>query len=77
MDLRFIGIDPNTNGGNCPAVWIDDAAREILVQGLKPDKETQARCGENSPMPDTEGIVRLPFRMIEIIRRACDEAEGS
>ncbi|MEV4970240.1 hypothetical protein [Streptomyces scopuliridis] len=77
MALRFIGIDPDTNSGNCPAVWIDDATREILVQGWNPDEETRARCGENSPMPDTEGIVRLPYRMVEIIRKACDEAEGS
>ncbi|WP_406114537.1 hypothetical protein [Streptomyces sp. NBC_01014] len=75
MALRFIGIDPNTNSGNCPAVWIDDERQEVLFQGWKPDAETEADCSSSSPRPDSEGIVRLPYRMIELIRKACDEAE--
>lgn len=76
MALRFIGIDPNTNGGNCPGVWIDDVKKEVLFQGWKPDAETEAACAENSPLPSSEGVVRLPYRMIQLIRKACDEAEG-
>lgn len=77
MAPRFIGIDPNTEQGSCPAVWIDAEKEEFLFQGEKPDKETEATCAMDSPRPDHEGIVRLPYRMVEIIRRACDEAEGS
>ncbi|KOG89233.1 hypothetical protein [Streptomyces varsoviensis] len=77
MALRFIGIDPDTDQGNCPAVWIDDEKKEVLFQGWKPDEGTKALCATASPLPETEGIVRVPYRMIELIRKACDEAEGS
>jgi hypothetical protein len=77
MALRFIGIDPNTGGGNCPAVWVDDEKQELVFQGWKPDEAITARCAQDSPLPEAEGIVRLPYRMAEIIRRALDDAEGS
>ncbi|WP_330458060.1 hypothetical protein OIB37_14830 [Streptomyces sp. NBC_00820] len=78
MVLRFVGIDPNTGGGNCPAVWVDDEKQEIVFQGWKPDEVTAERCAQDSPLPETEGIVRLPYRMAEIIRKALDDAaEGS
>lgn len=75
MALRFIGIDPDSDHGNCPAVWIDDEKQEVLFQGWKPDGTTAAVCGAHSPPADSEGIVRLPYRMIELIRKATDEAE--
>lgn len=77
MALRFIGIDPNTNSGNCPAVWIDDTTREIVFQGWTSDEVTREQCAQDSPLPDSEGIVRLPYRMAEIIRKACDAAEDA
>jgi hypothetical protein len=76
MALRFIGIDPDTGGGNCPAVWVDTTNQEILVQGWRPDPATEAECANDSPRPETETIVRVPVRMAEIIRKALDEAEG-
>lgn len=79
MALRFIGIDPNTGGGNCPAVWVDekqDGEKELVFQGWLPDEATEAACAENSPRPDTEGIVRIPARMVPLIREACDVAEA-
>jgi hypothetical protein len=33
MGLRFIGIDPATNGGNCPSVWVDEETGDFLFQG--------------------------------------------
>ncbi|MFJ8209709.1 hypothetical protein [Streptomyces sp. NPDC096033] len=77
MDLKFIGIDPETGGGNCPAVWLDEKRQEIVFQGWTADEETTQRTRQDSPLPDTEGVVRLPYRMIEIIRKALDEAAGS
>lgn len=77
MALRFVGIDPETNGGNCPAVWVDAETREILFQGWKPDEKARAECAAYSPRPASEDIVRLPYRMIELIRKACDEAESA
>lgn len=77
MALRFIGIDPNTNGGNCPAVWVDDSTRELVFQGWKPDDAMEFACAQDSPLLGSEGIVRLPHRMVELIRKACDAAEGA
>ena len=33
MTLRFLGIDPDTNGINCPAVFTDDATGDLIFQG--------------------------------------------
>lgn len=33
MALLFIAIDPNTNGLNCPAVFIDEETGDLLFQG--------------------------------------------
>ncbi|WP_078877122.1 hypothetical protein [Streptomyces sp. 150FB] len=77
MALRFIGIDPNTNSGNCPAVWVDDSTRELVFQGWKPDGAMESACAQDSPLLASEGIVRLPYRMVELIRKACDAAEGA
>ncbi|MFD8964530.1 hypothetical protein ACFV0C_05895 [Streptomyces sp. NPDC059568] len=77
MALRFIGIDPDTGGGNCPAVWIDDDKRELVLQGWKADDETAARTQQDSPLSESEAVIRLPYRMIDTVRKALDAAEGS
>jgi hypothetical protein len=73
--LRFVGIDPETGDGNCPAAWVDEDAADLLLQGWKADAETESECRKNSPLPDTEAVIRIPARMIPIIRKACDAAE--
>lgn len=75
MALRLIGIDPNTGGGNCPAVWVDSEKHEIVFQGWKADEHTTAQTRADSPLPNSETVIRLPYRMIDIIRKACDDAE--
>ncbi|WP_373561261.1 MULTISPECIES: hypothetical protein [unclassified Streptomyces] len=54
-------------------------AKEVLFQGWKPDAETHAQCEATSPangsVPDTEAIIRIPARMIPMIREACDAVE--
>ncbi|MFE7241704.1 hypothetical protein [Streptomyces sp. NPDC057582] len=77
MALRFIGIDPETGGGNCPAVWVDEDKKEIVLQGWNADDETTARTQQDSPLPDSEAVIRLPYRMIPVIRKALDDAEGA
>ncbi|MEV6190725.1 hypothetical protein [Streptomyces albidoflavus] len=77
MTLVFFGTDPNSGGGNCPAVWVDtDTAQgpELVLQGKFADAPTQAACSQDSPPADDEGIVRIPLSMVEQIRRACDAA---
>ncbi|WP_317619997.1 hypothetical protein [Streptomyces sp. CBMA156] len=77
MALRFIGIDPNTGDDECPTVWYDDEADEIVVQGWKATEKLRATCRETGSIPDSEDVVRLPARMVPILRKACDAAEGT
>ncbi|WP_329159098.1 hypothetical protein OHB49_08195 [Streptomyces sp. NBC_01717] len=77
MTLRFIAKDPNTNGENCPTVWIDEEKQEFVIQGWNPDEDTRTECLTTGPIPDTEGVVRLPVRMAGVLREACDVAEGT
>ncbi|MFS4103463.1 hypothetical protein [Streptomyces sp. PD-S100-1] len=81
MSLRFIGIDPNTGQGESPTVWVDERKGEVVIQGWKPDAETEAECarfqapGHAVGIPDHEQVVRIPARMTSILREACDAAE--
>ncbi|MET9508333.1 hypothetical protein ABZX62_07610 [Streptomyces flavidovirens] len=75
MALRFIAKDPNTNGENCPTVWVDEERGEFVIQGWKADEATQAECLTVGPIPDTETVLRLPVRMAGVLREACDAAE--
>ncbi|PKV88189.1 hypothetical protein [Streptomyces sp. TLI_146] len=82
MDLEFVGIDPNTGGGGSPTVWIEDEAAEIVVQGWKADARLEATIcgtdwvpGHTRGIPDHEAVVRIPVRMVPILREACDVAE--
>ncbi|MEU9518272.1 hypothetical protein [Streptomyces sp. NPDC048224] len=81
MTLRFIGIDPNTGQGESPTVWVDEVKQELVIQGWKPDATTEAECaafelpGHAVGIPDHEAVVRVPVRMVSILREACDAAE--
>ncbi|MFC7219206.1 hypothetical protein ACFQLX_13665 [Streptomyces polyrhachis] len=81
MPLLFIGIDPNTGDGESPTVWVDTDAKELVLQGWKPDPELHAQCaafeapGHAVGIPDSEQLVRIPARMIGDIRKACDALE--
>ncbi|MBB1244898.1 hypothetical protein GL263_15185 [Streptomyces durbertensis] len=75
MTLRFIGIDPATDGDECPTVWVDEATADLVIQGWRADEVTEAECRESGKIPDTEGVVRIPVRMAQILREACDAAE--
>lgn len=75
MALRFIAKDPESNGQHCPTVWVDDEAREFVIQGWKASEALEALCLAAGPIPDGEAVVRLPIRMVAAIREACDVAE--
>ncbi|MFF9279494.1 hypothetical protein [Streptomyces griseosporeus] len=81
MSLRFIGIDPNTGQGESPTVWVDEKSGDLVIQGWKPDADTQAECaafevpGHAVGIPEHEQVVRVPARMASILRKACDVAE--
>lgn len=81
MKLRFIGIDPNTGTGESPTVWVDEGKAELIIQGWKPTPALQAACaahevpGHAVGIPDHEAVIRIPARMVPILREACDAAE--
>lgn len=68
MAIRFLCIDPDTNGGNCPAVFLDDETGDILVQGwVETNPNTLAETAEHSPLAGNEMVIRLPARMRDMI----------
>ncbi|WP_269853528.1 hypothetical protein [Streptomyces sp. RPT161] len=75
MALRFIGIDPNTGDNQCPTVWFDEDHQEFVFQGWLADEELRADCLKAGSIPETEAVVRLPARMAQMIREACDVAD--
>jgi hypothetical protein len=71
MTLRFLAIDPDTNGENCPALFVEQETGDLLVQGWTvTDPVVLAESGTLSPLGETEGLVRLPARMRAIILEA-------
>lgn len=75
MALHYVGIDPNTGDGNCPTVWVDDLNNDLVLQGWKADDATRADCLTIGAIPDSEDVIRIPARMVPLIREACDRAE--
>lgn len=75
MALLFIAKDPNTNGSQCPTAWVDDEAEEIVIQGWKAGEALLEQCLTAGPIPEAEAVVRLPIRMVPVLREACDVAD--
>ncbi|MEU1508745.1 hypothetical protein [Kitasatospora sp. NPDC005748] len=82
MHLEFVGIDPETEDKGSPTVWVDRTSDEIVVQGWRADTAlldaiggTEWVPGHETGIPDPENVVRIPARMIPILRKACDDAE--
>lgn len=81
MSLLFIGIDPSTGDGESPTVWVDEEKREIVFQGWKADPELEAEAaaftvpGHAVGIPENEAVIRIPARMAQMIREACDAVE--
>ncbi len=71
MALKFIAIDPDTNGDHCPAVFVEEETGDLLFQGWTvADPATLADVDSHSPVADNESVVRLPARMRAIILEA-------
>lgn len=81
MSLEFVGIDPDTGLQGSPTVWVDEDTAELVFQGWKPNVELEAECaqfevpGHAPGIPENEAVVRVPARMVPLIRKACDVAE--
>ena len=78
MALTFIGIDPTTGDKQSPTVWVDTQAKELVLQGWKPGPELEGECarfevpGHATGIPENEAVIRIPARMVDMIREACD-----
>ena len=71
MALRFLAIDPGTNGDNCPALFLEEETGDLLFQGWTvTDPVVLAESSTHSPLGETESLVRLPARMRAIILEA-------
>lgn len=83
MSLRFIGIDPDTKTADSPTVWVDQEKGELVFQGWKPDPQLEAECAAFElpdhavGIPVDEAIIRVPARMVHMIREACDVLDRS
>ncbi|MFJ8493460.1 hypothetical protein ACIRBZ_34720 [Streptomyces sp. NPDC094038] len=83
MSLLFIGIDPNTGDDESPTVWVDRDKQELVLQGWKPGPALEAECaaftvpGHAVGIPDHEAVIRIPARMVPMIREACNAVERS
>ncbi|GGZ80191.1 hypothetical protein ACFOOM_07505 [Streptomyces echinoruber] len=81
MPLLFIGIDPETGTDKSPTVWVDQEKKELVLQGYKPNEDLEAECaafevpGHAKGIPDDEAVIRIPARMVQMIREACDVLE--
>ena len=81
VKFSFIGIDPSTEANGSPTVWVDRDTSELVIQGWRADEETTAMCesfevpGHAVGVPAHETVVRIPARMVPILREACDVAE--
>jgi hypothetical protein len=74
MSLRFLAIDPDTNGENCPALFLEEETGDLLFQGWTVTApQTLAESGTHSPLADDESLVRLPARMRNIIMEALND----
>jgi hypothetical protein len=62
MALQFIGIDPETDGNDCPTVWVDDATGDYVLKGWRipgPLAPAEAAPGHG------EVVMRFPARMAQ------------
>ena len=76
MTLHFIGKDPNTQEGDSPTVWVDEEKREVVLQGWVADEASLAECRMFGGIPEHEKVIRMPARMTDLLKEACDVLEG-
>lgn len=82
MDLEFVGIDPNTGGEGSPTVWVERDSADLVLQGVRAEEVLEALIGSTEwvaghkvGIPSHETVIRVPARMVPLLRKACDVAE--
>ncbi|MFF3640456.1 hypothetical protein [Streptomyces sp. NPDC002564] len=76
MNLHLIGKDPESGDHGSPTLWLDTDTRDLVVQGWAADELTRATCLADGPIPDHEAIVRIPPRMIPLLREVLRVADA-
>ncbi|MFE0190907.1 hypothetical protein [Streptomyces sp. NPDC058989] len=82
MTLRFVGIDPNTGGEGSPTVWVEEESADLVPQGEGAEALLLQMIGSTQRVPEHatgtpahELVIRVPARMVPIVREARDVAE--
>ncbi|MFD9885111.1 hypothetical protein ACFWZT_27020 [Streptomyces alboflavus] len=81
MDLQLIGIDPDTGKNGSPTAWVDQENADIVIQSYAADQQTRDQCvartapGHVPGIPVHETVIRVPARLVPVLREACDAAE--
>ena len=73
MALRFVAIDPETQNGGSPTVWVDEDVREIVIQGWSAGPQLRERI--TVTLAPDQGVIRIAARLTPMLRQACDEAD--
>lgn len=76
MRLRFLVVDPGTDGDHCPAMHVDEETGDIVLVGetvTGPSDLAQLR--RSSGIRPNESRVRIPARMRKPIMEALRELE--
>ncbi len=83
VNLRFLGIIPNTPTDESPTIWLDEQTGDLLIQSYKATAEEVKACqeigsipGHSTDVPDHETIIRLPAVMLKYIPRPNENGEA-
>lgn len=73
MALQFIGIDPGTDGSDCPTAWVDDMTGDFVLKGWK--ITDLVMLAETAP-DDREVVMRFPARMAQFFQEVAGASRG-
>lgn len=83
VNLKFLGIIPNTPTDESPTIWLDEETGDLLIQSYKATDEEVKACqeigsipGHSTDVPDHETITRLPAVMLKYIPRPDENGEA-
>lgn len=76
MVLRFVGKDPESGDHGSPAVWVDQESKDLVIQGWTADHRTLGESSLDVVLPGHESVIRVPKRMVPLLREALRVAES-
>ncbi|MEV4364852.1 hypothetical protein [Nonomuraea sp. NPDC049625] len=77
MRLHFLVIDPQTDGGHCPAMQLDEETGDLAFVGETiTDPDDLAQLQASSGISSGESGVRIPRRMRRLVLEKLLELEA-